>query len=79
MGMQHAGDDKFVQNYIRNISKETEVSRWENYIKMDDREVGCEDVGRFHMAQDREQWQAHVTTLINLGFHRRRGDSRLPE
>jgi hypothetical protein len=28
-----------------------------------------------HLAQDRDQWQAHVNTVINLGFQKRQGVS----
>jgi hypothetical protein len=41
--------------------------RWEDNIKMDLKEVVCEDLDRIHMAQDVDQWRAAVntTSLIN--------------
>jgi hypothetical protein len=33
---------------------------------MDLRETGWECVDRIHVAQDRDQWQALVNTIINL-------------
>jgi hypothetical protein len=40
--------------------------RWEGNIIMDVREIGCEVVNWIHLAQDRDQWQALVNTVINL-------------
>jgi hypothetical protein len=38
---------------------------------MDLREEGWEGVIWIHLAQDRDQWQALVNMVINLGFHKR--------
>jgi len=35
-------------------------------IRMDLREVWVEDVDWIHLAQDKDQWRAVVTTVINL-------------
>jgi hypothetical protein len=40
--------------------------RWENYIRMDVREIGWEVVDWMHVAQDRYQWWAIVNTVMNL-------------
>jgi hypothetical protein len=40
--------------------------KWEDNIKMNLREIGLEDVDRIHLAQDRNQWQAPVSTVLNL-------------
>jgi hypothetical protein len=40
--------------------------RWENGISMDLREVGWERVDWIHLAQDRYQWRAAVSTVMNL-------------
>jgi hypothetical protein len=40
--------------------------RWEDIIKMDLREVGCEGADRIDLAQDRDRWRALVYTVINL-------------
>jgi hypothetical protein len=39
---------------------------WEEGIKIDLREVGWEGVEWIHLTQDRDQWQALVTTVMNL-------------
>jgi len=41
-------------------------SRWEDNVRMDVREVGWEGVDWMHLAQDRDQWQALVNTVMNL-------------
>ena len=40
--------------------------RWEDNIKMDLREVGCEDVGWIDVAQDRDRWRALVNAVMNI-------------
>jgi hypothetical protein len=40
--------------------------RWVDNIKMDLREIGWDDVDWIDLAQDRDQWRAHVNTVMNL-------------
>jgi hypothetical protein len=40
--------------------------RWVNNIKMDLREIGWDGVDWIDMAQDRDQWRALVSTVLNL-------------
>jgi hypothetical protein len=40
--------------------------RWENNIRMDLGEIGCEAVDWIHLTQDRDQWQPLVSTVMNL-------------
>jgi hypothetical protein len=40
--------------------------RWEGNIRLDLRERGGKDVDWILLAQDRDQWQAHVNTVMNL-------------
>jgi hypothetical protein len=40
--------------------------RWEDNIRMDLTEIGCEGVDWVHLAEDRDQWQALVNTVMNL-------------
>ena len=40
--------------------------RWEDNIKMDLKEVGCEGMDRIELAQDREGWRALVNAVTNL-------------
>ena len=51
--------------------------RWEDNIKMDLQEVGggCEDW--MELAEDSDRWRALVSTVMNLGVPKMRGDSWL--
>ena len=40
--------------------------RWEDNIKRDLREVGCEAGDWIDLAEDRVQWRDHVRTIMNL-------------
>jgi hypothetical protein len=40
--------------------------RWENNIKMDFQEAGCEGIELIDMAQDRDTWRALVNAIMNL-------------
>jgi hypothetical protein len=40
--------------------------RWEDNIKMDLQEVGCGGVDWIELAQDRDRWQALVSTVMNF-------------
>jgi len=40
--------------------------RWEDNIKIDLRETEWEGVDWIDLAQDRDQWWAHVNTVMNL-------------
>ena len=40
--------------------------RWEDNIKMDLQEVGCEDTDWVDLAQDRDRWQAFVNAVMNF-------------
>jgi len=41
-------------------------SRWEDNIKIDLQEVGCEGVDWIELAQDRDRWRAVVNAVMNL-------------
>jgi len=38
--------------------------RWEDNIKTDIQEVGCESMDWIDLAQDRESWRAHVNEVM---------------
>ena len=40
--------------------------RWEDNIKMDLREMGCDPRDWIAPAEDRDQWQAYVRAVMNL-------------
>jgi hypothetical protein len=40
--------------------------RWVDNIRMDLREIGWDDVDWIDLAQDRDQWWALVSTVMNL-------------
>jgi len=39
---------------------------WEDKIKMDLQEVGCEGMDWIDLAQDRDRWRALVNVVMNL-------------
>ena len=39
---------------------------WEDNIKMDLREVGCDPGELIDLAEDRDQWRAYVKAVMNL-------------
>jgi hypothetical protein len=41
------------------------MCRWKDTIRMDLRKIGWEDADWIHLAQDRDQWQALVNTVMN--------------
>jgi hypothetical protein len=40
--------------------------RWEDYIKMDHREIGWGGMDWIDLAQDRNQWRVVMNTVMNL-------------
>ena len=40
--------------------------RWEDNIKMDFMEVGCDPRDLIALAEDRDQWWAYVRSVMNL-------------
>jgi hypothetical protein len=40
--------------------------RWANNINMDLRQIRWDGVDWIDLAQDRDQWRAHVNTVMNL-------------
>jgi hypothetical protein len=46
--------------------KERTWHRWEDNIKIDLKEIVCDDVDWIHLAQGKDQWQALVNMVMNL-------------
>ena len=42
------------------------LHRWEDNIKMDLMEVGCDPGEWIDLAEDRDQWRAYVRAVMNL-------------
>jgi len=40
--------------------------RWKNNIGMDNRKIGWEGANQIRVAQDRDQWQVLVNTVMNF-------------
>jgi hypothetical protein len=40
--------------------------KWEDNIKMDLQDVGCEGMDWIELAQDRDRWRALVNAVMNL-------------
>jgi hypothetical protein len=40
--------------------------RWEDHIKIDLQEVGCEGLEWIDLTQDRDRWQAFVNAIMNV-------------
>jgi hypothetical protein len=46
--------------------RERPSRRWENNIKMDLQEVGCEGMDCIDLAHNRDRWRALVDAVMNL-------------
>jgi 3-phenylpropionate/cinnamic acid dioxygenase small subunit len=42
------------------------IRRWVDNIKIDQREIEWDDMGRMNLAQDRNQWRALMNMVMNL-------------
>jgi hypothetical protein len=42
--------------------------RWEDYIRMDIKEIWWKDIYWIRLAQDRDQWRTLVNTVVNFRF-----------
>jgi hypothetical protein len=66
----HERDEKLIQTLIGKPEGKIPHGRprhkWEANIRTDLREIGWEGVDWMHLAQDRDQWQAVVNTVMNL-------------
>jgi hypothetical protein len=54
-----------------------ERRRWVDNIKIDLKEIGWDGVDWIDQVQDRDQWRALVNTVMNFGFHKMLGSSRV--
>jgi hypothetical protein len=70
--MQHARKREMRNAYKISVGKPEEKRpvaisrcRWEDNIRMDLWEIKLEGVDWIHLAQDKDQWQAAVNTVMN--------------
>jgi hypothetical protein len=59
--MQNFGGEAFINPPFVRLKK-----GWENYLKMNLREIRCEDGRWMELAQDRVQWQALVLAVREI-------------
>jgi hypothetical protein len=56
--------------WLENLKVKRQIGRrrprWEDNIRVDIREIGWEGVDWIRQAQDRDQWQVLVDTVMNL-------------
>jgi hypothetical protein len=75
---KHRGDEKCIQNFGRKTwsvkTAGSPMSRWEDNIRMDVREIGWKVVGWMHLAQDRDQWRGFVQTVMDLRVPLKEGE-----
>jgi hypothetical protein len=68
--MQHAGRDEKYQIFVGKLEGKCPRGRpryrWDYNIRMDLTETVWEGVDRMHLTQDRDQWHALVSTVMNL-------------
>jgi hypothetical protein len=64
----HGIVEKYIQNFGPKTFREetTRRRRWEDNIRIDLREAGCEGVDWINLAQDRDQWRAGLNTVMSL-------------
>jgi hypothetical protein len=56
----------FIEKARRKEANRRHRRRWEDYIKIELREVGCGGIDWIDLAQDRDQWYALVNKIMNL-------------
>jgi hypothetical protein len=68
----HGGGQRCLQVFFFFVSLKgkrplgTPRRRWEDNIKLDLREIGIDGANRIQLDQNRVQWRAFVSTLLNL-------------
>jgi hypothetical protein len=66
MGKMRHSYKMFVENPERNRPLGRRRRRWEDNIRMDLRETGCEVVEWIHLAEDRDRWWAVMKTVMKI-------------
>jgi hypothetical protein len=56
----------FLWGNLKETNRSEERHKWENNIKLDLQETGCEDISWINLAQDRDRWRAVVNAIMNL-------------
>jgi hypothetical protein len=68
-----------VRKTEENIPLGRQRHRWEESINMTFKKIQCEDMQWINLAQDSIQRWALVNALINFGYHKRQGISKILE
>jgi hypothetical protein len=62
----HGRVEKSVQGFGGKARRKETTHRWEDGVRMDLREIGLGGVDWIRLAQDRDQWRAVVSVVMNL-------------
>jgi ribonucleotide reductase beta subunit family protein with ferritin-like domain len=65
-------DKKCMESFVGKPERSRPLERyrykWEDNIRMERRKMFWEGLDRIKLAQDRDQWQAVVNTVMNIRF-----------
>ena len=66
----YGGEERRIQGFGGETGGKETIGKprgsWQDNIKMDLQEVGCGCMDWIDLAQDRDRWRVHVSTVMNL-------------